>query len=114
MDEVSLAGKTNVTEVELGSTTDFTWEPSVFGLDTAGTDSMLAETPAESADVIRRILGNESGACRDVVVLNAAAALWLAGKANDPLKCAALADEAIANGAAKDLLAKLGELSKQS
>ncbi len=107
MDEVSLGGQTNVTEVGSGSATEFTWDPTVFGLESAGTESMKAETPAESAAIIRRIVEGEKGAFRDVVVLNSAAALWLAGKENDPKKCAQLVAEAIDSGAAKELLANL-------
>ena len=46
-----------------------------------------------------------------MVVLNSAAALWLAGKENNPVACAELTAEAIDSGAAKDLLAKLAEES---
>lgn len=111
MDEVSLGAKTNVTEVGSGPTTEFAWEPSVFGLESAGTEGMKAETPAESAAVIRKIFDGERGPARDVVVLNAAAALWLAGKENDPQRCAELVGQAIDNGSARELVAKLGEVS---
>lgn len=112
MDEVTLSGTTNVTEVEHGDTTEFTWNPSVFGLEPAGTELMQASTPAASAELIRRILDGEHGPPRDVVVLNSAAALWLAGKNNSPEKCASLAAEAIDTGAARDLLARLAEESR--
>ena len=111
MDEVSLGSKTNVTEVESGMTTEFVWDPGIFGLEPAGTNQMLAETPNESANVIRRILDGEKGAPRDVVVLNSAASLWLAGKENSPHKCASLVSDAIDSGAAKELLARLCEVS---
>ena len=72
---------------------------------------MLVETSSESAAVIRNILAGKSGPPRDVVVLNAAAALWLAGKANAPQHCTTLVNEAIDSGGARDLLAQLVEES---
>ena len=111
LDEVTLSGTTNVTEVGSGHTSEFSWEPSVFGLSSAGTEQMQAQTPQESAAVIRKILAGQPGPPRDVVVLNSAAALWLAGKENAPEKCAALAAQAIDSGAAQDLLARLCEAS---
>ena len=112
MDEVSLGATTNVTEVGADSSAEFRWDPSVFGLETAGTESMKAETPMESAMMIRKIFDGEPGPARDVVVLNGAAALWLAGKENDPKKCAAMVGDAIDSGAAKGLMAKLAEVSQ--
>lgn len=108
MDEVSLAGATQVSEVGGDGTTEFTWNPGVFGLEAnASTEGMLAATPVESADLIRGILDGKKSSAREIVVLNSAAALWLAGKANDPTKCTQLAQEAIDTGAAKELLHKL-------
>ena len=107
MDEVSLGGTTNVTEVDANGRTEFQWNPETFGLETAGTETMLAKTPAESAKMIRDILAGKPGPPRDVVVLNAAAALWLAGHENDPRKAATKAGNAIDDGTAKDLLDRL-------
>ena len=110
MDEVTLGGKTNVSEVSVDGISEFFWEPEVFGLQaTASQEGMLAENPSQSAAVIRRVLAGESGPARDVVVLNSAATLWLAGKDHDPVKCAQLAQAAIDTQAAEGLLAKLAE-----
>ncbi len=112
MDEVSLAGSTDVSEVSVDGSTEFAWNPVVFGVEiSSDTNGMLAETPAESAAVIRGILDGEKGSARDIVVLNSAAALWLGGKQNNPVKCAKLASNAIDDGAAKELLAKLAQKS---
>ena len=72
---------------------------------------MLVDDPAGSAAVIREILDGRPGPPRDIVVLNAAAALWTAGKADDPAACARLAADAIDSGSAADLLGRLGEMS---
>jgi len=67
----------------------------------------LVDGPEQSAAMIREILDNRPGPARDIVVANAAAALWTAGRDSSLLKCAKLAAEAIATGAARDLLARL-------
>ena len=73
---------------------------------------MLVESPAESADLIRRILDGEQGPSRDIVVLNAAAAIWLANPESTPEQCAAQAADAIDSGRAKATLQELAHASK--
>jgi len=109
LDEVTLAGTTRVSEVREGVVHEFTWRPEDFGLQTAGLESMKISGPEESATLIRAILAGQPGPPRDIVVLNAAAALWTAGKHASPGECAALAAAAIDSGAARELLARLVE-----
>ena len=61
--------------------------------------------------MIREVLRGEIGAARDIVILNAAAALWAAGKGDTPLRCARLAADAIDLGVANELLSRLVHLS---
>ena len=56
---------------------------------------MLVDTAQESAEIIRQILAGEAGPPRDIVILNAAAALWTAGHDDDPKACAGAAAHAI-------------------
>jgi anthranilate phosphoribosyltransferase len=109
LDEVTLSGVTHVSEATPGGVRDFTWTPEDFGLSTADRQTMLVDDPTASANMIREILAGRPGPPRDVVVLNAAAALWTAGKAASPAECARLAAAAIDSGAARDLLARLAE-----
>ena len=109
--EVSLSAPTEVIEVTAGGQRAFTWEPGDFGLSRAGQQSLAISSPAESAEVIRRVLAGESGPPREVVVLNAAAALWTAGVSDSPRECAERAAEAIDRGGAQQLLKSWGELS---
>ena len=111
--EVSLSAPTEVIEVTPGGQRAFTWEPGDFGLSRAEQQSLAISSPAESAEVIRRLLAGEAGRPRDVVVLNAAAALWTAGASDSPRECAATAANAIDSGAAQRLLERWGELSQQ-
>jgi len=111
LDEVSLSGPTNVTEVAGEELREAQWTPEDFGLRPAARAALLVEGPEQSAAVIRGILGSEKGAARDIVVANAAAALWAAGRDDSLAGCAALAAEAIDSGAGRDLLERLVERS---
>ena len=110
VDEVTLGGTSHVTEVVQHATCDeFSWHPNDFGLVVAPTDDMLVSGPAQSAAVIQGILAGSPGAARDVVVLNAAAALWLAEQAETPSACAALAAQAIDSGRGTAIAGELGQ-----
>lgn len=111
LDEVTLSGPTRVTEVTAEGLRNFSWTPSDFGLSPGSLESLRVEGPIESARMIGEVLSGTPGAARDIVVVNAAAALWTAGRAATPRACAELAAAAIDSGAAGDLLRKLVELS---
>lgn len=109
LDEVSLCGPTRAAQVSAGGVQWFQWEPADFGVPAQAMDDLVVEGPEHSAEVIRGVLGGQRGPTRDVVVLNAAAALWVAGRAGSLAACARLAAEAIDSGAARELLARLAE-----
>jgi anthranilate phosphoribosyltransferase len=113
LDEVSLAGPTQVIEARDGALKQFAWTPADFGLKTAGMESMQVSGPDESAAVIHDVLNNKPAPPRDIVILNAAAALWTAGRDPSPTKCAQLAAEAISSGAARELLTRLVQRTQQ-
>jgi anthranilate phosphoribosyltransferase len=111
LDEVSLADKTRVTAVGGGEPSEFTWSAADFGLSAAPHTDALVDGPVESAELIRQVLAGRAGVPRDLVVLNAAAALLAASEGETPEACARRAGEAIDSGAAKDLLSRLAEVS---
>jgi anthranilate phosphoribosyltransferase len=111
--EVTLSGKTFITVAEDGALREATWWPDDFGLAPHSLTDLQVQSAAESAERIRSVLGGERGAARDMIVLNAAAALWSAGKDTSPANCARLAAEAIDSGAARGLLSRLAQLSQQ-
>jgi len=113
LDEVTLGGTTYVTEAAEGRLREFEWNPSDFGLEPSARESWLVDGPKQSAAMIRDILEGRPGPPRDIVVANAAAALWTAGRDDSLRACARLADEAIQTGAARDLLARLVERTNQ-
>jgi anthranilate phosphoribosyltransferase len=116
-DEVSLFGPTDVIDVAPGSTSRYRWTPDDFGLaaqPATAIEELAVADPAESAAAIRGVLAGERGPRRDVVVLNAAAVLWAAGRASDPRAARALAERAIDSAAAATLLERLAGLSHES
>lgn len=107
LDEISLSGETQVAEMHNGSIRHFTLTPSDFGVESAPFEALRGGTPQENASLIRRILEGEQGARRNIVVINASAALVVTGAAGNFRDGAVLADRAISSGAA---LAKLEQL----
>jgi anthranilate phosphoribosyltransferase len=109
LDEVTIATSTRVSVAEAGRLSELTWSPADFGLATSRLDPLIVEGPPQSAAMITQVLQGKQGPAFDIVVINAAAALWTARKADSPMQCAELAESAIASGAARELLARLVE-----
>ena len=112
LDEVTLGGTTHVTEATPDGLNEFSWTPADFGLAIAEPDEMLVADANDSASLIRAVLDGRPGPPRDIVVLNAAAGLWVAGAEANPHDCAVLAAQAIDSGAAGQLLDQLAKLSQ--
>src|SRR5258707_79764 len=114
LDEISLAGETLVAEVRDGTVTRSTVTPDEFGVARAPLDAIRGGTAAENADLIRRILEDEPGPARDIVVVNAAAALVAAGVAANFREAAGLASFVISSGAASEKLASLAAFTSST
>jgi anthranilate phosphoribosyltransferase len=110
--ELSLAGNTDVIELVEATQKHAVWTPANFGLQAAGFETMGIDSPAASAALIRGILAGEKGPPRDMVVLNAAAAIWVATPDVSLQDCATRASEAIDSGGAADLLIRWAALSQ--
>jgi anthranilate phosphoribosyltransferase len=118
LDEVTLTGETVVTACSAGSGVEtFTISPHDFGLERRSLDGARGSGPAENAQLIRAILQDREetfAAARDLVVMNAAAALHIAGLASDLRQAASLARESIDSGrAASKLEALIGETNRK-
>lgn len=114
LDEVSLADTTYVTEAAEGRLRELQWRADDFGLNPAGRETMTVEGPQHSAAIIRDVLAGRPGPPRDIVVLNAAAALWTVRRHDSLRECARLAADAIDSGAAEALLARLARRTHAS
>jgi anthranilate phosphoribosyltransferase len=107
LDELTLAGPSQVVEVKGGSFREFTLTPEDAGLPRAPTEALLGGDPAENAASLVALLRGTHGAYRDCVLLNAAAALVVAGEETDLRAAAERAARAIDDGAALDVLERL-------
>jgi anthranilate phosphoribosyltransferase len=104
LDEISVSAPTRVAELRAGRIERFTVTPEEFGVERAPVEELGAGTPEENAAITRRVLAGEPGAARSIVIVNAAAAIYAAGKAESMRDAAGVAAEAIDSGAALDLL----------
>jgi anthranilate phosphoribosyltransferase len=104
MDEISLSGETLVGELKDGEVKEYAIHPSDFGLPVYDSRVLKVANKEESVACIQRALANEDGPVRDIVLLNAGAALYCANVAGSIADGVKLAREAVASGAA---LAKL-------
>ncbi len=111
LDEISTAAPTLVSEVRDGEVKSYQLDPADFGFKKAPADAYLGGTPAENAIITREILQGASGAKRDIVLVNAAAALVVGGMAGDFNEGIQLAITSIDSGVA---LNKLEELKRFS
>ena len=111
LDEITITGPTRVAEVREGSVHTYEVTPEEFGMKRAPLEEIAGGNAAENAGIVRRILGGEKSARRDVVLLNAAAALVAAGRADHMDRALPLAEKAIDSRAAAGKLEKLVEFS---
>lgn len=111
LDEITLAGPTHVAQWDGDSVTEFDITPADAGLPTCGPDELKGGDPEANAAIARAVLAGEKGARRDVVVLNAAAALVVSGLAADLAEGAGKAQASIDSGAASRALATLVSVS---
>src|SRR6185503_7038068 len=100
-------GPTQVAELKHDFITEYTIEPRQFGFDTAPLEAIQVKDAAESKARLEAVLANEPGPSRDIVILNAAAALYVAGVAGSMWDGVALARDAIENGGARGKLDQL-------
>ena len=112
MDEITTTGPTRFSEVVRGSVSrQGSLEPGEFDVALAGAAALSGGDIASNASIIRSVLAGARGPARDIVVVNAAAAIHMSEAATGWSAAAALAQEAIDSGAAAEKLAKLAELS---
>ena len=113
LDELTTTGPTSVASLENNIVTTFEVRAGDAGLKEATLEDLRGGAPEENADAIRRLLDGETGPYRDIVLLNAAAALIVAEKASDLREGATLAAQSIDQGAAKAALAGLVKISNE-
>jgi anthranilate phosphoribosyltransferase len=109
LDEISISGETLVGELRNGEVREYTVHPSQFGLDVHDLSTLQVTTMEASRDRVLKVLDNVPGPERDIVMLNAGAAIYVSGKVGSLGDGVEKAREVLANGAAR---AKLDQLVK--
>ncbi len=113
LDEISLAGETLVAEVREGHIKRYTVTPEDFGVTRASPEAIRGSSPVENAAILRDIFAGQLGPRRDIVVINAAAALVAAGVAGNFREGAQLAARALSSGAAQEKLSQLKNFTNE-
>ncbi len=113
LDEITITGPTRVAEARDGTVRTYEVDPEEFGIKRATLADLAGGDAAENAAIIREVLSGKKSPRRDVVVLNSAAALVAAGRANHLAEGIPLAVQSIDSGAAAAKLAALASFSKQ-
>jgi len=112
LDELSLCGPTRVTAFDGGEVRTFTVRPEDAGLEPCAAPALQGGDARANADITRRVLDGGRGPARDVVLLNAAAALLVAGRVQDLRAGVAEAGRAVDDGRAGTLLRRVVEASR--
>jgi anthranilate phosphoribosyltransferase len=111
LDEITTTGPTEAIETGAGDPRTFTLDPAALGIPPARAEDLVGGDAETNARIAREVLDGEGGPARDIVLLNAAAALTVAGVASDLAEGLARAAESVDGGAARDVLARWVEES---
>jgi anthranilate phosphoribosyltransferase len=111
MDEISIGAPTRVAELKEGQVSTYTITPEQFGIERNDIKQLVVNSAGESLAIIKGVLEDQPGAARDIVMLNAGAAIYAAGLADTLDAGIRKADTVIATGKAKEKLDALVKLS---
>ncbi len=114
MDEISISAPTFVAELKDGKVIEYTVQPEQFGLKPASLNAIQVSNADEAKAMLLDVLDNRPGAARDIVQLNAGAAIYVAGLSNSLAVGVRKAGEVLADGAAKAKLEQLVRVSKET
>jgi len=114
MDEITTTGITHAAEFRDGAVREFEITPEEAGIARVGIDRLKGGDPAHNAQAIRDVLDGRTGSFRDIVLMNAGAALMVAGRADVLRDGVALAAQSIDGGGARRALEKLIALTKDA
>jgi anthranilate phosphoribosyltransferase len=114
LDELTTTGASTVHELRAGQVTTWKVDPAELGLEIATAEQLRGGSPEDNAAFARGVLGGQRGPHRDIVVLNAAAGLYVGGKVDSLAAGVALAGDVIDGGSAERALDLLVEVSAQA
>jgi anthranilate phosphoribosyltransferase len=113
LDEISISGPSCIGELKAGQVNEYTVTPDEFGLRIAPLSDIRVANADEAKTMLLGVLDNRPGAARDIVLLNAGAAIYVTGLAISLAEGVKKAGEAIASGAAKNKLVQLIQTSNE-
>ncbi len=113
LDEISITGPTFIVELRNGSITEYQIQPEKFGLKSYELSTIQTDSCDENIRILQDVLDGKPGAQRDIVVLNAAAAIWVSGKAKNMDTAVSMAEKSIDTGSAKMRLKQLIEITNK-
>jgi anthranilate phosphoribosyltransferase len=112
LDEISIAAPTWVAELHQGNLTTYQLAPEDFSINRANLKEIQVQSVTESATLIRKVLDNQTGPARDIVILNAGAAIYTAGLTENIAQGIRQAQTVLSNGAAREKLTALVNLTQ--
>jgi len=107
MDEISISAPTRVAELHNGEISSYTLSPADFGMETASVETLRVGSAQQSLEMIRAVLANQAGSARDIVCLNAGAAIYVSGVSDTLAAGVDAARAAISSGKAATVLDNL-------
>ena len=114
MDEITVTGKTHVSEIKDGKVTTYELDPKDYGIGYASSEEIKGGKGTENAEITKGILsGSITGAKRDIVLLNAGAAIYIGGKADSISEGIKIAADTIDKGLALEKVKALAEFSNK-
>ena len=114
LDEISIAAPTHVAELKNGQVNTFTIEPEQFGLQRQSLDTLRVDSVEQSLNLIQQLLANQPGPARDIVALNAGAAIYVAGLTDDHRAGVDKALAVLADGSAANVLERLAAFTQSA
>ncbi|MEJ2795754.1 anthranilate phosphoribosyltransferase [Iodobacter sp. LRB] len=112
MDEISISGPTLIAELKDGQINEFEFDPRDYGFELADIKTLHANDAQQSKHIIEQVLANQASPCRDIVQLNAGAAIYAAGKAESLAEGIKRAGQVLADGSARAKLDALVQFTQ--
>jgi anthranilate phosphoribosyltransferase len=112
LDEISICAPTRISELDSGRIKTFDLNPEKYFGELADPEALYGGDAQKNADITKKVLTGQKGPRRNIVLLNASAALVAAGRANDFFKGIKLAEESVDTGAAMDKLNSLVQFTQ--
>ncbi|MGO8755424.1 MAG: anthranilate phosphoribosyltransferase [Gallionellaceae bacterium] len=113
LDEITISGPSDIAELKDGQVNEYTITPEAFGLNSASLDDIRVANAGDAKAMLMAVMDNQPGAARDIVCLNAGAAIYVAGLSASLSGGVTMASASMASGAARNKLEQLIQVSNE-